>query len=428
MKSNQVEDMVQLIDIKEGLSILNNINWDFSQKRLTSPNKIYPFDCRHYHWYPATFIPEIPFTLIEVLSKPNATVYDPFGGIGTTYFQSLLLQRSPITTEICSVAVNYMKALFNLFNPDIKWSDVIKDLDALLNSYDANRNYITDLPDIILIDGLIPWYSKNTFNQIAFLYSELYRIEQNETLKALLEISISANLKSSSSQDRGWGCIADNVIPKEKQIKDKNFIKKVQHHSNRLINDIKKHVTFLTNSYTAFYNELSYDSTIYHTDVRKASMIPDSSIDLLITSPPYPNMADYVTSQRLSYYLFGYEVNPSDIKSTPDFEMEIGARRKRFKNTSLDKYETEMKEVNISISKQMKIGGLACFVLPEFNKDNENNINRRQIISEVLLHLEQECSFERMEEFVRVLPTKRRHHNQKWARLDKEKIYIFQRK
>lgn len=428
MKSNQVEDVVQLIDIKEGLSILNNVNWDFSQKRLTTPNKIYPFDCRHHHWYPATFIPEIPFTLIEVLSKPNATVYDPFGGIGTTYFQSLLLQRSPITTEICSVAVNYMKALFNLFNPDIKWSNVTKDLDALLNSYDANRNYITDLPDIILIDGLIPWYSKNTFNQIAFLYSELYRIEQNETLKSLLEISISANLKSSSSQDRGWGCIADNVIPKEKQITDKNFIKNVKNHSNRLINDVKKHITFLTNSYTVFYNELSYDSTIYHTDVRKASMIPDSSIDLLITSPPYPNMADYVTSQRLSYYLSGYEVNPSDIRATPDFEMEIGARRKRFKSTSLDKYETDMKEVNISISKQMKIGGLACFVLPEFNKDNENNINRRQIISDVLLHLEQECGFERMEEFVRVLPTKRRHHNQKWARLDKEKIYIFQRK
>ena len=215
MKSDRVEDKVQLIDINKGLSILNNVNWDFSQRRLTTPNKIYPFDCRHHHWYPATFIPEIPFTLIEVLSKPNATVFDPFGGIGTTYFQSLLLERFPITTEICSIAVNYMKALFSLFNPGIKWSNVIEDLDALLDSYDQNRDYIADLPDNILIDRLIPWYSKNTFNQIAFLCSELHHIEQNETLKALLEISISANLKSSSSQDRGWGCIADNVKPKE---------------------------------------------------------------------------------------------------------------------------------------------------------------------------------------------------------------------
>lgn len=428
MKSDQVEDKVQLIDINKGLSILNNVNWDFSQRRLTTPNKIYPFDCRHHHWYPATFIPEIPFTLIEVLSKPNATVFDPFGGIGTTYFQSLLLERFPITTEICSIAVNYMKALFNLFDPGINWSEIIKDLDDLVDSYDLNRNYIEDLPDNILIDKLIPWYSKNTFNQITFLCSELHHIEQNETLKALLEISISANLKSSSSQDRGWGCIADNVKPKEKQLKDKNFIKNVQHHSNRLTSDIKKHVGFLKDSYTAFYDGLSHDSTIYHTDVRKASMIPDSSIDLLITSPPYPNMADYVTSQRLSYYLFGYEVNPSNIQSTPDFEMEIGARRKRFKNTSLDKYENEMKEVNLSISKQMKNGGLACFVLPEFNKDNDNNKNRRKIISEVLSHLEEECDFEKVGEFIRVLPTKRRHHNQKWARLDKEKIYIFQRK
>src|SRR3990170_1512725 len=141
MKSDRAEDEAQLIDIQKGLSILNNVNWDFSQSRLTTSNKIYPFDCRHYHWYPATFIPEIPFTLIEVLTKPNATVFDPFGGIGTTYFQSLLLERSSITTEICSIAVNYMKSLFNLFNPEIKWSSVIKDLDILLNCYNENRNY-----------------------------------------------------------------------------------------------------------------------------------------------------------------------------------------------------------------------------------------------------------------------------------------------
>lgn len=428
MKSDRTEDEAQLIDIQKGLSILKNVNWDFSQSRLTTPNRIYPFDCRHYHWYPATFIPEIPFTLIEVLTKPNATVFDPFGGIGTTYFQSLLLERSPITTEICSVAVNYMKSLFNLFNPEIKWSSVINDLDVLLNSYNKNINYISDLPDNILIERLTPWYSENTLNQIAFLCSELQHIEQNEILKPLLEISISANLKSSSSQDRGWGCIADNVTPKENQIQDKNYIKNVHDHSKRMTNDIIKHVNLLTKSYPIFYNKLSHDLKIYHSDIRKASMIPDSSIDLLITSPPYPNMADYVTSQRLSYYLFGFEVNPSDIKSTPDFEMEIGARRKRFSNTSLDKYEKEMKEANLSISKQMKNGGLACFVLPEFNKDNTNNKNRKKIISQIISHLEEECDFEKKGEFIRVLPTKRRHHNQKWASLDKEKIYIFQRK
>ena len=92
------------------------------------------------------------------------------------------------------------------------------------------------------------------------------------------------------------------------------------------------------------------------------------------------------------------------------------------------KTSVDSKKLNLSISKQMKNGGLACFVLPEFNNDNDNDKNRRKIISEVLSHLEEECDFEKVGEFIRVLPTKRRHHNQKWARLDKEKIFIFQRK
>lgn len=427
MKYDLIEEETQIIDLKRGLSILNNINWDFSLRRMTTPNKIYPFDCRQYHWYPATFIPEIPFTLIEILTKSNATVYDPFGGIGTTYFQALILERTPITTEICSVAIDYMQALFKLFNPTINFDSVKRDLEKIAMSYNQNNNYKNDLPDCILLDKLASWYSKNTLNQILFLYSELHKTDNN-ILEALLKISISANLKPSCSQDRGWGCIADNVLPKKKQIKDKNFIKYVQNHSNRLINDIENHRKFLGPSYSGIYTQISKYLTIYHSDVREAVMIPSSSIDLLITSPPYPNMTDYVTSQRLSYYLLGFEVNPSDTKATPDFEKEIGARRKRFNDTSLEKYEREMKETNLSISRMMKDGGLACIVLPEFNKDTTNNKSRRSIISEVLSHLEEECDFEKIDEFVRILPTKRRHHNQKWASLDREKIHIFRRR
>lgn len=105
-------------DIYKAKAILKKVNWNFYQKATFFPYEIAPFNCRKYHWFPATFVPEIPFTLIEVLTLSDAVVYDPFGGIGTTYFQALLLNRRPLATEICKVAIEYMRSLFILFNPE----------------------------------------------------------------------------------------------------------------------------------------------------------------------------------------------------------------------------------------------------------------------------------------------------------------------
>lgn len=70
---------------------LHNINWNFDFNIDYSSDSIYPFDCRKHFSYPATFIPEIPFTLIEVLSQKGDIILDPFGGIGTTFVQALML-------------------------------------------------------------------------------------------------------------------------------------------------------------------------------------------------------------------------------------------------------------------------------------------------------------------------------------------------
>ena len=55
--------------------------------------------------------------------------------------------------------------------------------------------------------------------------------------------------------------------------------------------------------------------------------VPDNSVDLVITSPPYPNMTDYVTSQRLSYYFLGLGL--ADKSRLKDLDLEIGPRIRR---------------------------------------------------------------------------------------------------
>lgn len=410
-------------DIRRAKAVLKNINWNFYETGTFAPHEVYPFNCRKHHWYPATFVSEIPFTLVEVLTHPNAVVYDPFGGIGTTYFQALLLNRKPLVTEICRVAVEYMRSLFVLFDPEIDFIRIKSDIEKTLRDFDVHKDYTSDVPKHVLIDRLRHWYSERTLNQLCFLFNRA-ATGRNATIKAAIRISISAILKTASSQDRGWGCIADNMLPKKEQIKDKGVFDLFRKHMKGLLDDISGHLNCVTQGYSRIYRELSTQQTIFHEDVRGCENIRDDSVDLVVTSPPYPNMTDYVTSQRLSYYYWGSDL--IDKSSVKDVGLEIGARSRRSRTDSIDRYFEDMQKANKAISAKIKQGGFACFVMPMFNTDNENNKSRRRIVKRVLSSLD-EYDLIHEDEYERILPTKRRSHNIKWATLEREKIYLFKK-
>lgn len=416
-ENNMKKEKSYVNDIHAVKNILNNINWNFYRRGAFSPSDVQPFNCRKHHWFPATFIPEIPFTLIEVLTLPNAVVYDPFGGIGTTYIQALLLNRKPLTTEVCKVAAEYINSLFILFNPVGSFEHTKENVKTMLCEFDYHTDYVQSVPKHILVDKLSPWYSKKTLNQLAFLFIKEASCNDKVT-KAAMRATLSAILKTISSQDRGWGCVADNVLPKKEQIKDKDVLHIFENHINRLLDDVLKHLKYVNKG---LYNKLSEKVTVYNKDVRECDEIPDNSIDLVVTSPPYPNMTDYITSQRLSYYYLGLDPSNNTLR-----DHEIGARSRRFREDSLRKYLEDMQKANELVAKKIKSGGYACYVMPAFNMSNENNRSRKRIVYKVL------SDFHRYDlikegEYERILPSKRRAHNIKWATLEREKIYLFRK-
>jgi len=387
-----------------------------------------PFDCRKHHWFPATFIPEIPFTLIEVLTQSSATVYDPFAGIGTTYFQALLLSRKPMATENCTVAVDFMKSLFVLFDPSLDFELIRNTVEQTIEGFDSQTDYVEkvrqDNSFEVLIDELQNWYHPNVLNQIAYLILEERYCPEPAT-KAAIHIALSAILKKTSSQDRGWGCIADNVRPKKKQIDESNAVDAIRifrGHLNRLLQDVNEHLKYVSAEYPGLYAEVSRRETIFHADTRYFEGIRDGSVDLVVTSPTYPNMTDYVTSQRLSYYWLG--VNLAD--ENQDLPREIGARRKRHVKNSIDQYLADMKMCNEILSRKIAEGGYVCFVMPEFGNSKPNDIDRKVVTQQVVYDLSKHLVREK--EFERVVPAGRRAQNIKWATLEREKIHIFRRR
>ncbi|WP_234671251.1 hypothetical protein [Dyadobacter sp. CY261] len=249
---------------------------------------------------------------------------------------------------------------------------------------------------------------------LCYLFSEVTNLK-DEIVKTFIHVSLLSLLKNSSSQDRGWGCIADNMLPKKEQLKEKNVFRNLLSKVNQIAGDIELSVKDIRRQALTRddISKLAANSDVRHAEIDK------KSIDCIITSPPYPNMTDYITSQRLNYYY---------LNADPDKEKfnETGARFKRNRLDSNERYKIEMMSINHHLYDLMKPNGYLCLILPEFGIEIQRDQNRKKIIADIIENLE-DIGFVKRDIFERILPSMRRSHNQKWASLEKEKIYIYQK-
>jgi len=81
------EEALFLLSPSAVVERLRRLDWAF-EKDDTG------FLAHDIHPYPAKFIPQIPGTLIAVLSARGELVLDPFGGSGTTALEAIRLGRS----------------------------------------------------------------------------------------------------------------------------------------------------------------------------------------------------------------------------------------------------------------------------------------------------------------------------------------------
>lgn len=409
-------------DVEQAKAALSDIDWSFHPGPVLAGDELKPFDARKYHWYPATFVPQIPFTLIDVLTSPGATVYDPFSGIGTTYFQALSLSRFPVATEICYTAVDYTRGLSTLFSPNYDKLKLFDKIDRKLDDFERRQDYHQEIPDRVLLEDLRPWYSSNDLNELCYAFS-LADSSEDQFENAILRIAISDTLKTHCSQDRGWGCIADNMEPNEDQIKYKGALNGIRSKARVLLTDLQDHLQGMGEYYEEIYSNVESSDTVFHQGVEECSSIDPNSVDLVVTSPPYPEMTDYVAAQRLSYYWHGERVGLSD-EFNDDMNSEIGARRKRSRKRSNQTYLEKMHDANQSIVDKVSPRGYICYVLPEIDDDDDE---RKEIVEQVLLDLEHRNEIERVDDYFRAIPSNRRAHNIKWTSLNQERISLFRK-
>ena len=275
----------------EILNRLKRINWDFGTRLVVNEDDIFPFNNRKYHSYPATFIPEIPFSLIEILSDEGSIVMDPFGGIGTTFIQALIQKRIPISIENNSIAAHITNDFYSLFNPQIDINIALQAIRDIAGEYDCKIVYTDELTGMNTL--FKDWYENKTLNQISYLVHAYEIVEREKSIPGLFELfhlCLSNLLTTACSQNGGWAYIADNVKPKENELKEKNAIERFLINVEMCVKSINGYKQKLGNSISFIYDSHTLSKVVCNDFSSMDVNIFREKVDLIVTSPPYPRM------------------------------------------------------------------------------------------------------------------------------------------
>lgn len=346
-------------------SHLETIDWSFSSLNNCGLHSL--------HWYPATFLAAIPGTLVPALTNPKSVVLDPFCGSGTTGLEALRLGRSfiGIDTNPIAILISDAKLFFpepNRFRQIVM--NIVEDAVTLRTSSSHGEH-----PQSQELSG---WYHPESLVELNCLLSAIESVGNNSLRRCLLAI-FSGVLKATSSQGRHWGWVCDNVKPKPDEIVYKNAISSFLVAANEYIKysaatykDLKVHSPNASRQGTRLQYELLCGNC-----VPKMADIGSHGIDLILTSPPYYGVADYVKSQRLSYLWFDKDELAQEKLGYREFEKlraeETGSRSYRHRANGHRQYLDFMASFFEHAGRVLKPGRYLAMVVGESRSREATN-------------------------------------------------------
>ena len=323
---------------------LARVDWDF-QGSSTPQRTVHSF-----HWFPGNFIPQIPAYLIQLLSAPGEIVLDPFCGSGTTGVEAIQLGRRAWLTDINRASIQVTRGkIAAAVNPHLH-----KDLQILLSKLvweGILRSDQSGLNDEGSHPELEIWFHKDTLGELRYVW-KIIESSAYDDLRAVLEMIFSDTLfacasilgaRTSTGKRRRhhWGWIADNVRPD----------RPTRHNAIKLFRNRVQHAIDVLKTQC---NPVFESVRIQREDARNLN-VPDSSIDLVVTSPPYLGMIDYALANRLTYLWMGWSLKE-------DQELEIGARYRRGGQRAEAGYLESMSVASHQIVRSLR-GGHYCGIV-----------------------------------------------------------------
>ncbi|MCX5671366.1 MAG: DNA methyltransferase [Planctomycetota bacterium] len=299
------------------------------------------------HPYPAKFIPQIPGTLISLLSLRGEIVLDPFGGSGTTALEAVRLGRRAISVDANPLAALIGRTKTRRLSKDDR--EDIRSVAAALRTrlpslaHDPKRllqefgQFVPEIPNTE------KWFPVTSCGELALIRAHIERVEsaaaKDVCLIALSRVVLKASFQDSETR---YASKPHNIPP---GVTVRSFLDSLEAVARKVLE---------TSS------ELQYGIAQFHTmDTRQMDrrVLPGASVDLVVTSPPYGNANDYHLYHRFRIFWLGFD--PRVLA-----KIEIGSHlRHQKERTGFADYIEDMAPCLTEIHRVLKPGRYAALVV-----------------------------------------------------------------
>jgi hypothetical protein len=291
--------------------------------------------------YRACFKPQLPRFFIERLTKPGETVYDPFMGRGTTPIESALLGRIPYACDI-----NPLSRI--LVAPRLH-PPTLEQVEKRLASIDLSVEQ--DFPEELLV-----FFHRETLHAIVSLRKHLMdrRADGTQTREDEWITLLALNRLTGHSP----GFFSVYTLPPNQAVSVKSQIKiNAKRSQSPEAKDIRK---IILKKSRQLLGDCSLEERRRLADADQHALwitgpadstpqIPDGSVSLVVTSPPFLNVVDYATDNWLRCWFVG--IDPKSVKLTVP--------------SKLKDWELAMTRVFKEIRRVLRKGGHVAFEVGE---------------------------------------------------------------
>ena len=249
--------------------------------------------------YRACFKPRLPAFFIDLLTERGDVVYDPFSGRGTTALQAVLMGRTAYANDINPLSRILAEPRMN--PPELK------DVENRLSHIPFNKKIKSDL-------DLSMFYHPVTLCEILSLRT--YLIERREkgskdNLDAWIRMVATNRLSGHSP-----GFFSVYTLPPNQAVSPSGQLKiNKKRRQEPEYRDVKKLILRkssqllkrLTDTERENLRVYGKASRFYTMDARKTRDIPDHSVRLTVTSPPFLNIVNYSGDNWLRCWFNGID-------------------------------------------------------------------------------------------------------------------------
>ena len=392
------------MDFKEELFRLQKVDWAFEESDTQ-------YLTHNYHPYPARFIPQIPSKLIQCLSEVGEWVFDPFCGAGTTLVEATLLDRNCIGNDLNPIGVLVSKVKSNLVSVEDKPA-----LENLIADMEGYFELATDTPSLIPNLSVIPefslpdipnrdhWFTPTVQEELGILLARIDMVS-SQFLADFCRVAISAILVSVSNQDG-----ETRYARKEKEIPRgtvyKRFVSKLREMWTRM------------EGYRE--NRQPVTSQVINNDVRVLEDFPPNlRVQLVITSPPYPNAFDYFLYHRHRMFWLGYD---PIAMSKKEIGSHLNYQRKGTTEQNIAAFKDSMRLCFQSINSVLETYRFCCLVIGD-------SIFKKQLVEndQLIIEIAKDCGFKLEVNLERDIHAYRRSFSSAARRAKSEHIVILRK-